>query len=244
MKRDYAFDRKKILVVEDSAEYQAVLMAGLSPLYELKIATSCKEAVELLGTEDFCAAVLDLGLPDENGTKIVSFIQESERLRGMPIICATAKDSIEYKTACFSLGATDFVSKPYSPIELHLVLDAKFRLLHQARQAENVMSFPSLLINLSRHTVHVIEKSQRKQIELSPLEFKLLSYLASHNERVFSREQLLDEVWGASSNIVDRSVDSCIAKLRSKLGDLNSYIKSIHGVGYKFSPSQQMRGMQ
>jgi two-component system phosphate regulon response regulator PhoB len=150
----------------------------------------------------------------------------------MPVIILTAKDDEVDKVVGFELGADDYVTKPFSVREL--ILRVKAVLKRGERKSDNMevqRQFGELKIDVDSHEVFVNDD----QVSLTALEFKLLRQLVDRRGRVQSRDQLLSDVWGYSSDVTTRTVDTHIKRLREKLGDMGKYVQTIRGVGYKFT---------
>jgi two-component system phosphate regulon response regulator PhoB len=150
----------------------------------------------------------------------------------MPVIILTAKDDEVDKVVGFELGADDYVTKPFSVREL--ILRVKAVLKRGERKTDNMevqRQFGELKLDVDSHEVFVNDE----QVSLTALEFKLLRQLVDRRGRVQSRDQLLSDVWGYSSDVTTRTVDTHIKRLREKLGDMGKYVQTIRGVGYKFT---------
>ena len=150
----------------------------------------------------------------------------------MPVIILTAKDDEVDKVVGFELGADDYVTKPFSVREL--ILRVKAVLKRGERKSDNMevqRQFGELKIDVDSHEVFVNDE----QVSLTALEFKLLRQLVDRRGRVQSRDRLLSDVWGYSSDVTTRTVDTHIKRLREKLGVMGKYVQTIRGVGYKFT---------
>jgi two-component system phosphate regulon response regulator PhoB len=154
-------------------------------------------------------------------------------LGNIPIIILTAKDDEVDKVVGFELGADDYVTKPFSVRELILRIKAILKRgdTPKADLVEVKRQFGDLTIDVDFHEVFV----DNVQISLTALEFRLLRQLIDRRGRVQSRDQLLSDVWGYSSDVTTRTVDTHIKRLREKLGPMGKYVQTIRGVGYKFS---------
>jgi two-component system phosphate regulon response regulator PhoB len=171
-------------------------------------------------------------LPDGSGLDLCKEIKADNNLNYIPIIILTAKDDEVDKVVGFELGADDYVTKPFSVRELILRTKA---ILKRSTNKENIkdtkIEFGELFINTESHEVYI----NQKEIILTALEFRLLVQLFNRRGRVQSRDQLLSEVWGYSSDITTRTVDTHIKRLREKLGKVGKYVSTVRGVGYRFS---------
>jgi DNA-binding response OmpR family regulator len=147
----------------------------------------------------------------------------------------SAKSEVSSKVLGFSLGADDYIVKPCDPSELRARVEAKIRWTRVESENSRVLRQGPFTFFLDMQRLDINHEGQEASINLTPLEFKLLYYLASHKDHIISREQILDGVWGKSTNVLDRSVDTYVASLRRKMGDYKRCLRSVHGVGYKFS---------
>jgi two-component system phosphate regulon response regulator PhoB len=171
-------------------------------------------------------------LPDGSGLDLFRELKQDKSKSSMPVIILTAKDDEVDKVVGFELGADDYVTKPFSVREL--ILRVKAVLKRGVSKSDNVevqRQFGELKIDVDSHEVFVNDE----HISLTALEFKLLRQLVDRRGRVQSRDQLLTDVWGYSSDVTTRTVDTHIKRLREKLGDMGKYVQTIRGVGYKFT---------
>jgi DNA-binding response OmpR family regulator len=220
---------RKILVIEDAEN-----LCDLIKLY-LK-----KEGFEVIVTHDGLAGLklfqreapdlvlLDIMLPNLDGWQVC---REIRKISNIPIIMITAKDEEFDKVLGLELGADDYIVKPLNFKELIARIRAVLRRFHPTGLQLNKLIFPGLTINADTYTVTI----NKEEITLSPKELELLYFLASHPNKVFTRQQLLDQVWGYDFVGTTRTVDVHIERLRKKLKDNHSNsLKTVWGVGYKF----------
>jgi DNA-binding response OmpR family regulator len=173
--------------------------------------------------------ILDLMLPDTDGMEICKALRRQERFAGLPILILTAKGEETDKVLGLELGADDYVTKPFSPRELVARVKVLLRRKGEPPAPEPLTVGKILVLDSARHTVTVVGKG----VELTATEFKILALLASRKGWVFSRDQLLDHLWGSEKAVVDRTVDVHIKNLREKLGPAGKFVKNVRGVGYK-----------
>jgi two-component system phosphate regulon response regulator PhoB/two-component system alkaline phosphatase synthesis response regulator PhoP len=173
--------------------------------------------------------ILDLMLPDADGFEICKYLKKKDEFTSIPIVMLTAKGEEMDKVLGLELGADDYVTKPFSPKELVARVKAVLRRHPQRDKAQKIEVGGELSILPDKYEVYV--KEQR--IELTSTEFKILQLLASKKGWVFTRDQILDYLWGKEKAVVDRTVDVHIKHLREKLGKAARFIKNIRGVGYK-----------
>ncbi|HVK62614.1 MAG TPA: response regulator transcription factor [Bdellovibrionales bacterium] len=224
----------KILVVEDSSESYQLIHRMLSGSAHLDWAKTQKEAAALLEKKEFDLILLDVVLPDGDGYQLCSLIQAHEKWNLTPIIFLTAKNSVSDRVLGFAIGADDFVSKPFDALELKARIDSKLRKRERALNDLDNIRIGALEINKSSQRVFVSENGESRQLDLTPLEFKILLLLASKPNVVVTRDEILDSVWGKNVHVYSRSVDTHMSKLRKKLEEHSHYISSVHGSGYRF----------
>ncbi|KYP80525.1 response regulator transcription factor [Ferroacidibacillus organovorans] len=189
---------------------------------------------------DYSLIILDLMLPGMDGRDVCSEIRQ---YKDTPIIMLTAAGDESNRVHGFELGADDYVVKPFSPRELMMRVKALLRrtggqLVESTAAAGHLLTFPGLVINIDARKVLV----ENQEIQLTPKEFELLLYLAQRPEKVFSREELLKDVWNYQFFGDQRTVDTHVKRLREKLGRASErvpqHIHTVWGVGYKFEVSE------
>jgi DNA-binding response OmpR family regulator len=226
----------KILLVEDSKEIYQMVMQSVSQIADLTWATDIKEATKLLSEQSFDLAILDVELPDGNGIEFCSSIQAA--YPNLLVFILTSHTNLSDKVMGFSAGADDYITKPFSPLELRARLEARLRKNKQQAQLSDSYKWKEIQINKSRQEVFITEDNEKSlKLELTALEFKLLLYFAMKPGEVIDRDKILNDIWGADIHVYQRSVDTHVSKLRKKLGSVSHILQSIHGSGYKFSPT-------
>ena len=218
---------KRILVVDDEQDLCEILQVNLrAEGYDAQVAFSAAEALSL-GLERFALLILDVMMPGMSGFELAAAI----RSRGLrtPIIFLTAKDAEEDKLKGFSLGADDYVPKPFSVRELMARVRAVLS-RSQPIQKEESIAFEGLAIDLAQMTAAI----DGEPISLTKTEMELLRLLLEHRGQVFSRQQLLDTVWPKDVIVTERTVDVNITRLRKKLGAYGQHIATRQGYGYLF----------
>jgi DNA-binding response OmpR family regulator len=174
--------------------------------------------------------VLDLMLPDADGFDVCKDLKKNEQFINIPIIMLTAKGDETNRVLGLEFGADDYVVKPFSPRELVARVKAVLRRGKVKEEAKQIIEVGKILkIDLLKVNVIVNEK----KVETTPTEFKIIKLLASRIGWVYSRNQLLDHLWGNDKIVVDRTIDVHIRNLREKLGEAGKFIKNVRGVGYK-----------
>ena len=171
-------------------------------------------------------------LPDGSGLDLCKEIKANSKTESTPVIILTAKDDEVDKVVGFEIGADDYVTKPFSVRELILRVKAVLKRGTKKKEILEVeRKFGDLKIDIDSHEVHVDDV----KINLTALEFRLLKKLVDTRGRVQSRDQLLTDVWGYSTEVTTRTVDTHVKRLREKLGPMGKYVQTIRGVGYKFA---------
>lgn len=222
---------KTILVVDDEASIRELLDFSLRREgYEVILAQDGPGALAALNSAKIDLVILDLMLPEIDGLEVCKTIRRSSMV---PIIMLTARDTELDKVVGLELGADDYVTKPFSPRELVSRVKAVLRRADLPKPSDAVISDGQLQILVDRHEVYL----SGKQVYLTPKEFELLVTLAQSPGRVFTRDYLLDKVWGYDFAGGTRTVDVHVRRLRQKLGE--SRIATVHGVGYKFEPVER-----
>ena len=218
----------RILIVEDEPAIALPLRDDLElEGYRVTVVDNGNAAVDQACSEPFDRLLLDVMLPGKSGYDVCREVRSKKP--DLPIILLTAKSHEAEKMLGFELGADDYVTKPFSPMELR----ARIKALLRRSQGSQTTSyaFSSVVVNLERMEV----LDGERQIELTSLEFRLLTALIQNSGRVLSRDRIMDLVWGTNAVTSDRVVDTHIANLRKKLEPNGAkHISSIRGMGYRF----------
>lgn len=174
-------------------------------------------------------AILDLMLPDTDGLEICKLLKKKDEFSEIPIIMVTAKGEEMDKILGLELGADDYVTKPFSPKELVARVKAVLRRKTKEEHSKVIEIGNILSINPDKFEAAV----EDKKVELTSTEFRILELLASKKGWVFTREKILDHLWGDEKLVLDRTIDVHVKNLREKLGKANKLIKNVRGIGYK-----------
>ena len=218
-----------IAALDDEADILELLKVNLLKAgYRFEGFQEADDLFRYLGRETPSLVLLDLMLPETDGLEICRQIRRSERLAGIPVIMLTAKGDESDKVVGLELGADDYVTKPFSVKELVARIHAVLRRPAGGEAARRIALGP-LVVDLDKFETAV----EGAKVDLTATEFKILQLLASKPGRVFTRDQILDHLWGDEKAVVDRTVDVHIRNLREKLGPAAALIKNIRGVGYK-----------
>ncbi len=221
----------KILIVEDEPGIAALLRFSLQQAgFALEIVENAADAQNSIEAGLPQLVLLDWMLPDASGLMLLRSWRATARTMSLPVIMLTAKGMDEDKVIGLNAGADDYVTKPFSPRELIARIQALLR--RQLRPAGlTLQSYGSISVDADRRLVTV----NGQELALDQAEFKLLHFLVSHPDRIFSRAQLLDKVWGDHVFLEERTVDVHIMRLRKSLGMAAGYVKTVRGVGYVLS---------
>src|SRR5215469_4979685 len=219
-----------ILIIEDDpAIGELITLYAEKSGYRVSIAYNGRTGLDLFYAHHPDLVILDLMLPEMDGWEVC---QEIRRYENTPIIMVTGKGENHEKLKGFDLGTDDYLVKPFDPGELMARIKAVLRRVNPLFGVPEPLAFPCLTIDLQHYTVIC----GTQEILLAPREMEVLYFLASHANRVFTRQQLLDQLWGWDFEGDPRTVDVHIKRIREKLGESNPYwkVKTIRGVGYKF----------
>lgn len=218
-----------ILVVEDDKDIQDMLGYSLEPEgYTIYHAFSVKEGWEAIENKPIDLVLLDWMLPDNSGIDLLHRIRKYHSM--LPVIMVTARSEEEDRVLGLDVGADDYITKPFSVRELKSRIQA---ILRRSMPDEQPIQIGELFLDPVSQRV----KAADENLDLPPTEFRLLHYFMGHPDRVFSRGQLLDQVWGAQVYVEERTVDVHIRRLRKNLEPYNmdSLLQTVHGRGYRFS---------
>ena len=224
---------KKILVVEDEQAIRDMVGFALSRAgFELIEAEDAREAQDRLeeGLPDMI--LLDWMLPGMSGIELARRLKRDDYTREVPIIMLTARGEEDDRVGGLEAGADDYVTKPFSPRELIARIKAVMRRA-QPESGEEALRVESLMLDPASHRVSVADES----LEMGPTEVRLLHFFMTHPERVYSRSQLLDCVWGRNAYVEERTVDVHILRLRKVLSRFgyDRFVQTVRGAGYRFS---------
>ncbi|EJM96268.1 response regulator [Herbaspirillum sp. YR522] len=225
----------QVLMVEDEpaiAELLRFTMQGAG--FATTLATDVQQARRQIAEALPHVVLLDWMLPDSSGLALLSELRRDARTATLPVIMLTAKGMEEDKVRGLNEGADDYVTKPFSPKELVARVQALLR-RKTPEVGSQALTYGAIMVDAERLQVSLAQR----EVTLDQAEFKLLRFLVAHPERIFSRTQLLDKVWGDHTFIEERTVDVHIMRLRKSLGELAHYVQTVRGVGYKLSASGQ-----
>ena len=230
--------KDKILLVEDEPDLLQTLAFNFeNEGYKVAKALDGKEAIKFLEDDDSISLViLDLMLPDMSGLDICRRIRATDNLKDILVIMVTAKGEEVDRVVGFEVGADDYVVKPYSVRELLLRVGGMLKRSSKEKQSndKDLVEYEDLKIDNNKHKVYLSDE----KISLTSKEFKLLKHLLLKADKVQSRDNLLEKVWGYNNDVTTRTVDTHIKRLRSKIGKYGDKIETIRGEGYLFNKSE------
>lgn len=224
---------RQILVVEDETPIREMITFVLEQnAFNVIEAQDYDQAMTLIKEPYPDLILLDWMLPGGTGVKLAKSLKLNEYTRNIPIIMLTARSDEEDKVKGFDAGVDDYVTKPFSPKELIARIKAVIRRVAPTALEETI-EFHGMKLDPVAHRVSIDEQS----LDLGPTEFRLLHFFMTHTERVYSREQLLDNVWGTNVYVEDRTVDVHIRRLRKAIAGNGheNFIQTVRGSGYRFS---------
>ncbi|MBX2967227.1 MAG: response regulator transcription factor [Cyclobacteriaceae bacterium] len=220
----------KVLVVDDEEPIQELLRYNLEKDgYEVKTAGDGSKAVEIAKRFHPDLVLLDIMMPKMDGVETCRLLREIPQLQKTFIVFLTARAEEYSEVAAFDVGADDYITKPIKPRALLSRIGALFRREVKKAEPSGAISIGNLIIDRTSYTVKV----DGNEVSLPKKEFELLYFLASNPNKVFSREDLLLNIWGSDVYVLARTVDVHIRKVREKIGE--DHITTVKGVGYKFN---------
>ncbi|UOO82121.1 phosphate regulon transcriptional regulator PhoB [Uruburuella testudinis] len=223
----------RVLVVEDEESIQALIRFTLEQAgFDVVSALSVEEAKPQLAAALPDVVLLDWMLPGQSGVQLAKQLRQDERSKELPIILLTARSEDADKETGLNQGADDYLTKPFSPRELVARINALLRRRAPQKTSETI-DIKGLVLNPAEQRVY----GNGQAVNFGPTEFKLLHFFMTHPERVYSRRQLLDLVWGDHVFVEERTVDVHIRRLRRALEPtgFDRFIQTVRGAGYRFS---------
>lgn len=229
---------QKIMVVDDEPDLARLVAHHLQREgYQPISASTGTEAIEQIKRQPVSLMILDLMMPGEDGLQICKRLRSQPETASLPIIILTARDQETDKIVGLELGADDYITKPFSPRELMARVKSLLRRLERTEKPARYV-YGDLTLDLTRHEV----KLAGERVMLTAKEFSLLEHFLKNRERVFTRDHLLNEIWGVDFFGTSRTVDVHIRRLREKIPLLSKAIETIPSIGYKLleeTPSSQ-----
>ncbi|MBT7573940.1 MAG: response regulator transcription factor [Flavobacteriaceae bacterium] len=220
----------KILIVDDDPDIIEILRYNLSLAgYKVKAASNGKEAIKKAKIFIPEIILLDVMMPEMDGIEACRLIREIPSLNNSRIIFLSARNEDYTQLSAFDAGADDYISKPVKPKILLKKISSIFKRIHKKENKIQLIDLGEIKIDRNKYLVFI----NKNEIQLPKKEFELFFLLASKPGNVFSRDEIMNKVWGSDVIVGDRTIDVHIRKLREKIGDL--YFKTVKGIGYKFN---------
>ncbi len=222
-----------ILVVDDEDDLLSLLEYNLEQEgFEVVLARDGVEAIEQTQEHEPDLIILDIMMPKMNGIEVCERLRKDAHLRTIPIMMLTARTEEEDQVEGLDVGADIYLGKPVSVSVIVSQAKALLRSVRRYESPPDQIEIHDLRVDRDRYLVYQSNGEDETEMRLPRKEFELLFFLASHPGKVFSRQEILDEVWGRDVYVVDRTVDVHVRKIREKIG--SEYIETVKGVGYKF----------
>lgn len=223
---------KTVLIVDDEAPIREMIAVALEMAdYRVLEAANAQSAHSMIVDNQPDLLLLDWMMPGTSGIELARRLKREEATRELPIIMLTAKSEEDNKILGLEAGADDYITKPFSPRELVARLKAVLRRT-TPKGVEEPVEVDGLVLDPVSHRV----SSDGKPLEMGPTEYRLLQFFMTHQERAYTRSQLLDQVWGGNVYVEERTVDVHIRRLRKALGDTHQHlVQTVRGTGYRFS---------
>lgn len=220
-----------ILIIEDDKHISKLVNYNLEKAgYECFVVTDGEEGLKILEKQPIDLIILDIMLPKMDGFEVCRSIKQQNKFKSIPVVILTAKGEEVDRIVGLELGADDYIVKPFSPRELVLRVKAILRRGKIEETKKDILKADILTVDIPRHKVTV----NNKEVELTPMEFKLLVTLMQRQGRVQTRDGLLSAVWDIHADVYTRTVDTHIKRLREKLGKAGKFIETVTGLGYRF----------
>ena len=224
---------KQVLIVEDERPIREMIAFGLKRAgFEVREAEDCRAARAAVADARPDLVLVDWMLPDMSGLELTRALKRDRETRELPVIILTARAAEGDKVAGLEGGADDYVTKPFSPRELLARINAVLR-RSGANGADERIEFERLVLDQGSHRVMVGART----VALGPTEYRMLEFFMTHAERVYTRDQLLDRIWGGNVYVEERTIDVHIRRLRKALEDFgyDRFVQTVRGAGYRFS---------
>ncbi len=227
-----------VLVVEDNLEIALIVSSILKGICSVHTATTVAEAKSLVSKSRFDLILMDLNLPDGSGLNLISNLNQITVGKEIPFLFVSGDQSTESQLAVLSQGAIDYITKPFNPLILKAKVLNCLRRLNKELDEELILG--QLIINRKELRAYKAnDKDEKNILDLTALEFRLLTVFSDHFNQALTRSVLIDLVWGENTNVIDRVVDQHIFSLRKKIADSQVQIKSLYGFGYRMESSSE-----
>ena len=227
-------DKKKVILIDDDYDIHDLIRHTLSKEFDISYAEYLNEGESLIKKNPYDLVILDETLPDGKGSELCHKLKNELDFPDLQIIMLTQRKDLKDKLNAFDAGADDYISKPFEPLELQARINARLRSASQVHG--NLLEKYDLKLELTTQALSI----DGEDISLTPIEFKILYQLIKDEGVVKSRQDLLESVWGKGQNVIDRTVDQHVSKLRKKLAPSKMTVKSLHKKGYLLAEEMQI----
>ena len=225
-------EKNKILIVEDEQDIRNLLVFNLEKNdFNVQAVDNGEKALSLIRSNNFDLILLDLMIPGISGFDLTRILKNDDEMSEVPIIMLTAKGEEHDIVKGLEIGAADYITKPFSIKVLIARVNKIIQNKNESLKSKGIIEFSDLSINIKSRDVIV----EGKSINLTFTEFEILKLLASHSKWVYTRTEIIDQVRGDNYIVTDRTIDFQIVGLRKKLGSYGKCIKTVRGVGYRFT---------
>lgn len=225
----------KIFIVEDEDDIASLIKHNLEKEgFEVEVFLSPEHFIEKYKKQDFDLLILDLMLPGMNGLEILRLIKQTPEKSQIPVIILTARDMEGDKVLGLEMGADDYITKPFGVRELIARIKAVLRRTKSNSVSTKSLKIKGINLDIESFSLFVDDK----KVDVTKTEFYILKTLIENAGKVFTRESLLDKLWGNEKFVIDRTIDVHIKKLRDKLGPYGKHLKTVRGIGYTFDPEE------
>lgn len=233
----------RICLIEDCPQTQQLIKRSLENWYEISSAISLKEGLEILAHASFDLILLDVNLPDGSGFDFCNHLKTHNQMKGIPVIFLTGKDKPTDKMLGFSLGAADYITKPFEPIEMRARIEARIKNSINEKASPQIEIYGAIKFDRVKQRAFslpmtILDGNQETDLNLTPFEFKLIYFLASNEGTVFKKDILLKQIQEAGVHVNHENIYTHISALRKKLGSLADAVECIPRVGYRFNSRQ------
>lgn len=232
---------QKLLIIEDDRQVIDLIALLLGNDADIKQAESLAQGRKILASGPIDLILLDVGLPDGSGFHFLSELKNHLDWREIPVVMLTGLGKVDDKVLGFSLGADDYIAKPFDPAEFRARVLSKLNKRQRSEQREEIRTFADLIFKIPYQRAYIRTASGEQHLDLTPVEYRILLFLLSHPEQVFSRDQIMDEVWPDQVFVSDRTVDTHVSNLRKKITESRYLIRSVHGVGYRIEENEKKK---
>lgn len=223
-----------MLLVEDARDIQYIVKAAIGDFCTLKCVETTAEADVELRNGNYSLLLLDVNLPDRDGFEYCRELRSQKIFFDLPIIFLTGRSQLDSKVQAFELGADDYITKPFDARELKARVVGKLR--RSGRSNETSFLSSGFRVDFSVQKIFVLTDDEKETaLNLTPIEFKLLSHFLQNEGKIFSRQELLDLFWSDNMYVSKHTVDTHISSLRKKMGPAGANLRSVFKQGYRFS---------